>query len=117
MKSESKIQAESVKWFNNNYCLKHHNPRMCIFSVPNEAIQKMNWKQISTFKATGLKSGVSDTIVIMPEKVLFIEFKTSTGRMSEKQKNFKYQVENLRHKYYIARSLEDFKQIIFVEMK
>lgn len=111
-KSESKIQAESVKWFTNNYCLKHHNPKCVVFSVPNEAIQKMAWKQINTFKAMGLKSGVSDVIVLMEGKVLFIEFKTEKGVQTPKQRDFQQGVEKLGFDYHICRSLEEFQKII-----
>lgn len=109
---ESKVQASCVKWFTNNYCLKHHSPQCVIFSVPNEAIQKMAWKQISSFKAMGLKSGVSDVIVLMPGKVLFVEFKAEKGVQTAKQKDFQRAVEMLGFEYHICRSLEDFKIII-----
>src|SRR5690554_5474431 len=109
---ENKIQSECVKWFTNNYCLKHHNPQCQIFSVPNEAIQKMAWKQISSFKAMGLKSGVSDVIVLIPGKVLFIEFKTEKGTQTPKQRDFQQAVETLGFDYHICRSLDQFKKII-----
>lgn len=110
---ENKIQAESVKWFTNNYCLNHHNPKLLCFSVPNEAIQKMAWKQINTFKAMGLKSGVSDVIVLMPNKVLFVEFKAEKGVQTPKQKDFQQAVEALGFEYHICRSVEEFQKIIF----
>lgn len=112
MKSEVRIQSEIVMWFNNNYCLKTSDPQCAIFSVPNEAIQKMGWKQIGQFKATGLKSGVSDLIVLLPEKTLFVEVKTPTGSMSKAQKEFCDVVDNLGFNYYLVRSLEQFKEII-----
>lgn len=109
---ENKIQAESVKWFTNNYCLKHHDPQCAIFSVPNEAIQKMAWKQINTFKAMGLKAGVSDVIVLLPGKVLFVEFKAEKGAQTAKQRDFQQVVEALGFEYHICRSLEEFQKII-----
>jgi hypothetical protein len=36
-KSEDKIQQEAFIWFTNNYCLKHHEPRLLMFSVPNDS--------------------------------------------------------------------------------
>lgn len=112
IQSESSIQSSAVQWFTNNYCLKHHEPQCQIFSVPNEAIQKMAWKQISTFKAMGLKSGVSDVIVLIPNKVLFVEFKAAKGVQTAKQKDFQQAVETLGFDYHICRSLEEFKKII-----
>lgn len=83
-----------------------------MFSIPNEAIQKMGWKQIAKFKATGLSSGVSDTIIMLPGKILFVEFKTFTGRQSKSQKEFQTISEKLGFEYHICRSLEDFKYIV-----
>lgn len=110
--SESKIQALAIRWFNNTYCLKHHDPRCCIFSVPNEATQNMPWPQLMKFRATGLLSGVSDTIVLLPGKTLFVEFKTLTGTQSKSQKEFQKRVEALGFLYCIVRSVEEFQKYI-----
>ena len=108
-KTENRIQAECYTFFNNNYCLKHHKPRCIFFSVPNEAIQNMSMVQIMKFKAGGLRSGVSDAIVVMEGKVIFVEIKTPTGTQSDKQKRFQLTVESLGFKYHLIRSLEQFK--------
>lgn len=110
--SESKIQAESVKWFTNEYCLKIHDPRYVIFSVPNEATQNMPWAQLMKFRTTGLLSGVSDTIVLLPGEILFVEFKTLTGTQSKSQKEFQKRVEALGFTYKIVRSVEEFQRFI-----
>ena len=108
-KSESKIQQEIVMWFNNNYCLKSHNPRCSIFSVPNEG---KNVKEQMYKRTLGMKSGVSDLIVLQPNRCIFVEVKTQIGRQSDKQKDFQNLVENLGFEYWIIRSLEEFKQKI-----
>ena len=107
--SESAIQQQCYLWFNNTYCLKHHEPRLLIFSVPNEG---KNAIEQSRKKATGMLAGASDTIVVLPNKVLFIEFKDDKGRQSDKQKEFEERVNKLGFEYYIIRSLEEFKQLI-----
>src|SRR5690625_1534285 len=128
-KSEQKIQQECVIWFNNNYCLKHSEPRCTMFSVPNEigmvirgamlregirpsVVNKIIAIVMRNMKRTGLSSGVSDTIVCLPSKVLFVEFKTSTGRQSKNQSEFEEVVDNLGLPYYIIRSLEEFQKLI-----
>ena len=69
--SESKIQQQIIEYFNNNYCLKHHNPRAVIFSIPNGGTR--NKLEAITLKATGLLAGVSDLIVILPNgKLIFL---------------------------------------------
>ena len=108
-KTEAKIQSEIVAWFNNNFCLKFHNPRYCIFSVPNDTTNK---EETMRKIATGLKSGASDLIVLFPNRVVFCEVKTPTGVQSEAQKDFQVQVENLGFEYILVRSLDDFKMSI-----
>lgn len=106
MDKESRIQFEIFRYFNNTYCLKHHQPRYFIFSVPNESKSR---QETMVKKSMGLRSGVSDLIIVLPDIVLFIEVKTDTGRQSETQKDFQKTVENLNHNYLLVRSLEDFK--------
>lgn len=109
---ENKIQSECYKWFNNTYCLKHHNPRGLMFSVPNE-LGGSNKIQTMQMKAMGLTSGVSDTIVILPTgRLIFVEFKNSKGIQSGNQKEFQKRVEKLGYRYLLVRSLEQFKEEI-----
>ena len=108
-KTESKIQSEIVAWFNNNFCLKFHNPRYCIFSVPNDT---QNKEETMRKLATGLKSGASDLIVLFPNRAVFCEVKTPTGVQSEAQADFQEQVENLGFEYILVRSLLDFQNKI-----
>ena len=106
---ENKIQANCYQWYHNNYCLKHHNPRGVMFSVPNE-LAGTNKIAMMQAKAMGLVSGVSDTIIILPNgNIIFCEFKDSTGIQSEKQKEFESIITNLGFEYKIIRSLQDFK--------
>lgn len=105
MQKESKIQQEIYQWFNNNHCLANHNPRCYIFSVPNESA---NVKEAMYKKSIGLRKGVSDLIILLPNKVYFIEVKTDTGRQSEEQKKFEEIVNNLGFDYVLVRSLENF---------
>lgn len=132
--SESKIQADSYAWFVNNHGLKHHNPRLTAFSVPNEVAMvirgAMTQARIPSrtidaitavisqkMKNMGLRSGVSDMIVTLPScRTLFIEFKTPEGRQSPNQVEFQQTVESTGHQYHVVRSLEQFKEIITREI-
>jgi hypothetical protein len=107
-KTEAKIQQEIVVWFNNNYCLTTHNPRCAIFSVPNEG---KNAREQLYKKALGLKAGVSDLIVVMPGRLVFVEVKDEKGQQSDKQKEFEITVKSLGFEYVVVRSLENFKKI------
>ena len=108
MKSENRIQQEVVMWFRNNFCRVGQVPRYMIFSVPNEgsdATEQMRKIQ------TGLMSGASDLICLLPSCALFIECKDDKGRQSPKQIDFQQQVQDLNFKYYLIRSLDDFQKI------
>lgn len=108
MKSEDAIQQEIVMWYRNTYCLKKHNPRNILFSVPNDS--KNSVEQMRKI-STGLYAGVSDIIVIHFGEVYFIEVKTEIGRQSNKQKEFQELIENQGFKYYLVRSLKEFQKI------
>jgi len=109
MKTENKTQQEILIFYRNNFCLKHHNPRHIIFSVPNDSKDaKEQMRKI----ATGLMAGVSDLIILRQNEAIFVEVKTDIGRQSDKQKSFQEQVESLGFRYILVRSLEDFKKAI-----
>ena len=108
-KLESKIQQEIVIYFNNKYCLKHSNPKCSIFSVPNEG---KNAREQMYKKMLGMKSGVSDLIVLMPNRVIFVECKDAVGKQRETQKEFEQVVKALGFEYHLVRSLDDFKSIL-----
>ena len=109
MKSEAKVQQEMVVWFRNNYQRKGVDKGI-IFSVPNE--RAGGFIAMKDLLLTGLLSGVSDLIVVLKGKVIFVEVKNDVGKQSEKQIKFQQQVENLGFKYYLVRNLEDFKKCI-----
>jgi hypothetical protein len=103
--TEGKIQQQIVMWFRNNHCTKLSIPRCAIFSVPNE---RNNKKEMMSMIQTGLMSGVSDLILLLPNKAVFVEVKTDVGRQSDKQKEFQKIVTALGFEYWLVRSLEDF---------
>lgn len=111
MKTEDQTQAEIVQWFNNEYCLKFHEPRCMIFSVPNGGTRHI--VEAVKFQVTGQLAGVSDLIVVFPKDIIFVEVKTETGTQSEMQKEFQKRIQKLGFQYFLVRNLEQFKQIIY----
>lgn len=103
---EERIQYNIISWFRNTYCLNFHSPQFCIFSVPNDG---KDLAEQMRKKSTGMMSGVSDLIILMPSRCIFIEIKTDTGVQSENQKQFEKQVKALGFEYYLIRSLEQLK--------
>lgn len=128
---EDYIQNQAFLWFNNEFCLKHHEPRLLFYSVANEIgastahaisaelkfkftklIEKVLYRILNKFKLTGFKKGVADVHLCFPNgKLVYIEFKTPTGVQRPEQKEFQQRVEALGFNYYIVRSLGEFKEI------
>lgn len=101
--SESQIQGQCVSWF------RYHFPQYILFAVCNEA----TYKRSSYFSSIGMLNGVSDTVIVLPNKVLFVEFKAEKGKQRPEQKIFEEKVTALGFPYSIVRSLEEFKQVIY----
>lgn len=97
-KLEYHLQHEILLWANTN------RPDIVVFTVANEAARKD--RNITVLK------GVSDLVVILPQKVIFVELKTAKGVQSKFQRVFQSRVEKLGKEYYIVRSLEEFKDIL-----
>ncbi|NIV12861.1 MAG: VRR-NUC domain-containing protein [Aliifodinibius sp.] len=80
-----------------------------IFSVPNEGIRSPG--MVVRLKSLGMLPGVSDIIVVLPGKILFIELKLNTGQ-SKHQKKFQIDIEKLGYFYAVVKSLDQFKAIV-----
>ena len=102
MKSESKIQQEFVQWFNNNYCLIHHNPRWMIFHIPNEGKNNANLISI------GLYPGAADVQIIDPlTKSHFIELKAKGKKHRPNQIKFQEHCKQMGIPYYLVDNIDD----------
>ena len=108
--AESRIQQQIVQWYQNTYCLSHHNPRNMILSIPNGGTRDV--REAMTLKATGLLPGASDLIVLHNRQVLWVEVKTPTGTQSPAQKDFASRVVAMGFVYKIVRSLLEFQEFI-----
>jgi hypothetical protein len=104
------IQAQIYKWYHNTYCTKNNEKPHVIFAVPNGGLRSKS--EAMTLKATGVVAGVSDMIIISPNKIFFIEVKTETGKQSPDQKDFEQKVKSMGYDYFLVRSLDQFKAII-----
>ncbi|HAY3540821.1 VRR-NUC domain-containing protein [Elizabethkingia anophelis] len=103
---ESKIQIACVRWFAYQY------PALfpLFFAVPNGGKRLLTEAKI--MKAEGVKSGVSDLLLLHPNKdysFLAIEMKTKKGRQNDNQKKWQAEIEKTGvGKYVICRSTEQF---------
>lgn len=107
--SESRIQQEIVRWFKNNYCLRHHSLRCIIQSVPNESKSK---QETLVKLSMGMLPGASDLLVVLPGVVLFVEVKRPGEKPRENQREYRDTVTALGFRYDVVTSLDEFQQLI-----
>lgn len=101
--TEDQIQQQIVIYFRNQF-------KGLIFSVPNGGSR--NLLEAKKLKQTGTSPGVADLIILKTNaECVFIEVKKDIGRQSEVQIVFEKKVTEMGFKYYLVRSLEDFKQL------
>lgn len=109
---ESHLQQVCVKWAR----LQFPVCRELLFSVPNGA--HLSMMQAKILKGEGMTSGVADMLLLHPSADgqfcgLAIEFKTSKGRQSERQKAWQTALEDAGCYFYaVVRSFDEFRELI-----
>jgi len=89
-------------------CLALSEAGIYFFSVPNSAGGKTSMQRAMRLKATGLRAGVADLVVMRQDgRACFLEVKTKTGRLSPAQDNFKILCAARGWSWGIARSVDD----------
>jgi hypothetical protein len=102
---ESKTQIACVTWF--NYQFQEY--RGLLFSVPNGGLRSKATAAI--LKAEGAMSGVSDLILMLPNKryhALCIEMKTEKGKLSENQEAWRDRALKHGYQYQVCRTIDQF---------
>lgn len=104
--TEHDLQVECVNWFRENI------PAGLIFAVPN-----CGTRNIGTYYymvKEGLTKGAPDLVVLLPSsRIIFIEMKSPTGRLSPDQKNIQNTCNEISDGiYFVCRSLDEFKKIV-----
>ena len=113
---EQKIQQEAFNWFNNSYCLKKHEPRLLIHSVPNGLpIQiKEQARILELLQKMGMVNGISDLIIHgVNGRCIMAECKTETGKKSTAQFEIENRIQKLKGVYFVFRSLPEFQTEIY----
>lgn len=101
--SEDRIQYDIVRWLQDR--------KIFFFSVPNDAGGR-SVQAMARAKSMGLRAGVSDLVVVLPWRVIFMEVKTDDGKPSHLQDVFRDRITELGHRYEIVRSVEDVKRVL-----
>lgn len=100
---ESKIQESCVA------ILKYRYSHLAWNHSPNEG--KRSEFQGKVLKGLGMTNGWPDLEILHDGTVLFVEFKTRTGRQSEAQKDVQKVLEGLGYVYVICRSVVEFSEL------
>jgi hypothetical protein len=111
--SENAIQASSFQWLWNQY----PQTRRLFFSIPLGGLRTPT--EAVTLKATGAVKGTPDTLLAMPGMwqgckypVMFIEFKTDSGKLSEEQVKSHAALTGAGNGVVVIRSFEEFQNFI-----
>ena len=99
---ESDIQAQIVEY------LKYKN--IMFFSVPNEGVNSI--KRMMKLKKMGLRSGVSDLVILMKNKIVFLEVKQKGEKQTNNQVLFEKDVIDLGFEYHVVYDVEDVERLI-----
>jgi hypothetical protein len=105
MDSELQLQSNAFTHLWNNY----PELRGRVFTINNNSQNKVKG---AINKALGVIAGVSDMVMLIPNGVIWIEWKIETGRQSKEQVQFQSLVEELGMKYYIVRTQEEFISLV-----
>jgi hypothetical protein len=62
---------------------------------------------INHHKKMGYVKGQSDLVIVLNDRVVFVEVKKEKGIVSKEQKDFKAEIEKRGHQYLTWRSLDD----------
>ena len=88
-----------------------HTPNFYGFHIPNGGSRHLY--EAMNLKRQGVKAGVADIVLLCQNGVtVFLEVKTSKGKLSIHQENFKIICEKLNFNYHAVRSLEDVESIL-----
>lgn len=114
---ESKLQIAAVKWFD----LTYPKLKLNLFSIPNEGSRTP--ANGARMKAQGRRAGCADMFLAVskpynpPKELLgyfglFIEFKSSKGKLTENQLAFQKAVVSKGYRYEVVRDFDSFKTLI-----
>ena len=104
---ETSHQQQFISWCErHNFCTSHgeYDPNKkyvgCVFSVPIGGLRKAI--DMVMLKREGLLTGASDVVIMLPNKTVFMEFKTDNGKQSQKQKDFQAVCLQMGLEYYLV---------------
>lgn len=86
---------------------KHQQPETAILRVVAGYLRQRQWFVVRHQQGLGCHKGIADLSATKDSRTVWCEIKTATGKQSEYQVEFQYQVESHGGEYIVARCLED----------
>lgn len=102
--SEKEIHMHAWQW------VRKTHPYLLIFHVPSG--EDRHIAVAMKLKRMGVIQGVADFLMFVPGMAVAIELKEHDGSQSKPQEYFQERWEKLGHVYVVARSLDEFKNIV-----
>jgi hypothetical protein len=103
----TEIQLQSSAFL--NLWNKRPELRGRVFAINNNS---QNAIKGAMNRSMGVIAGVADMAYLIQGSIVWIEWKTDTGRQSPEQKSFEQMVTRLGMRYYIVRSEVEFLEVI-----
>ena len=86
---------------------KHEQPETQILRQVSDYLRTAGWYVIREQQGPLSHKGMSDLVCIRRGRVVFVEVKTATGRLSDWQQGFRQVIANEGGEYHVVRCLED----------
>lgn len=102
--NELKMQSECFLWAWNSY----PKLRYSFWHTDNNSVNRITGARK---KALGVVSGVSDFLLLYQGEMHCIELKSDIGKQTPNQLKFQKAIEKQKGKYYIVRSVNEFKEL------
>lgn len=108
--TEDQLHKQCVEWFN----IQHGNSGAFLHHSPNEN-PRGNMAQMICYnrkmKKLGRLTGFPDLLIGYKSKILYIEFKSIKGILSEAQKELFPRIQNQGFELHIVKTLDEFIKI------
>ena len=86
-------------------------PEAGLKKTVREYLRILHWYVVTIQGSPFGTKGVSDLIAMRDKRVLFLEIKTGTGKLSDHQKEFARNVHEQGVEYHVVRDLDDLKEV------
>lgn len=104
---EQALQKACTTWLE----LQRRARKLTYFAVPNGGYRRK--REAWLLQLMGLRAGIPDMVIgWLPAKIIFIEFKAATGRLSNDQKGIHEELRFFGFSVFVIRNLDELIKLI-----